>query len=195
MPGHTPREAVVNYRAPIARAIRTLNQEAFLVPGRDSYNYQVGARGYWRLGDEDGLRLTARDSDLSMRFHAEQHYRIVDCDPKRHEPELGCYRVTTLMYAYELTLNNSTLWQMHWHPIGESDEFRPHFHIAGGDDHPFSVKDHLPSSRHTVEDAVEWCILHGAEPADEKWADIIAETKGVHVLHRSWAMSPDEPHG
>lgn len=195
VPGHNPHEAVVNYRTPMARAIRTLNAEAFLVPGRDSYNFQLGAHGYWRLGDENGLRLTPHDSDLSMRFHAEQHYRIIECDPASHDPELGCYRVSTLMYAYELIVNNSTVWAMHWHPIGDSDEFRPHFHISGGDDQRFSVKDHLPSSRHTIEDAVEWCITHGAVPADENWADIVAETKGVHVLHRSWAMSPDEPRG
>jgi hypothetical protein len=195
VPGHTPYEAVENYRTPIVRAVKTLNPTAFLVPGRNSHNYQLGARGYWRLGDETGLRLTPHNPDLSMRFDAEQHYRIVECDPEKHEPELGCYRVTTLMYAYELTVNNSTAWQMHWHPVGDSDEFRPHFHISGSDDQPFSVKDHLPSGRHTIEDAVEWCITQGAVPADPKWADIIAETKGVHVLHRSWSIAPDEARG
>jgi hypothetical protein len=195
VPGHTPYEAVANYRAPISRALRTLNPEAYLVQGRSSYNYTVGAEGYWRLGDDEGLRLTARDSRQSMRFHAEQQYRIIDCDPAKHESELGCYRVTTLMYAYELTVDSSTVWSMHWHPVGDSDEFRPHFHIAGADDRPFSVKHHLPSSRHTIEDAVEWCIRHGAQPADGNWADVIAETKGLHVLHRSWSMTPNEPHG
>ena len=193
MPGHTPHEAVENYRGPIIRAVKTLNPTAFLVPGRQSYNYQLGAEGYWRLGNEDGLRLTPADGGSNMRFQAEHRYRIVECDPQKHDPDLGCYRVTTLMYAYELTADSVTLWQMHWHPDGRSDEFRPHYHISGDD--RFSVKDHLPSGRHTIEDAVEWCIRHGAVPADPKWDTVCAETKGVHVLHRSWSTSPDEPHG
>jgi hypothetical protein len=116
-------------------------------------------------------------------------------DPKKHVPELGRYRVTTLMYTYELVVDGSTVWSMHWHPDGQGAEFRPHYHLSGGDDHPFSVKDHLPSGRHTIEDAVEWCILHGAVAADDKWETVIAETKGVHVLHRSWSNTPNEPRG
>lgn len=163
--------------------------------GRNSFNYQLGAEGYWRLGDEEGLRLTPADGESRTRFHAEQQYRIVECDPKKHDPELGRYRVTTLMYTYELVVDGSTVWSMHWHPDGQGAEFRPHYHLSGGDDHPFSVKDHLPSGRHTIEDAVEWCILHGAVAADDKWETVIAETKGVHVLHRSWSNTPNEPRG
>ncbi|WKG03071.1 hypothetical protein [Mycolicibacterium sp. HK-90] len=193
MPGHSPYEAVENYRAPLIAAVKTLNPAAFLVPGRNSHNYQLGAEGYWRLGDEYGLRLSPKDPECrSMRFIAEQRYRIVECDPEKHEPELGSFRVTTLMYAYELAINDSTVWQMHWHPVGNSDEHRPHYHISG-DDH-FSVKHHLPSGRHTIEDAVEWCIQHGADPADPQWETVCAETKGVHVLHRSWSETPNEPH-
>lgn len=193
MPGNSAYEAVVNYRAPIVRAVRTLNPEAFLVPGRQSRNFQLGAEGYWRLGDEEGLRLTAADGVSSMRFQAEQAYQIVECDPDKHDPELGCYRVTTKMYAYELIVDGVTLWQMHWHPDGRSHEFRPHYHISGDD--RFSVKDHLPSARHTIEDAVEWCITHGAVAADPNWEAVCAETKGIHVLHRSWSMVPNEPRG
>lgn len=158
-----------------------------------SFNYQLGAEGYWRLGDEEGLSLTPANGVSSMRFQAEQAYQIVECDPRMHDPELGCYRVTTKMYAYELIADGVTLWQMHWHPVGKSPEFRPHYHIAGDD--PFSVKHHLPSGRHTIEDAVEWCITHGAVAHDPKWSTVCAETKGVHVLHRSWSMVPDEPRG
>lgn len=97
MPGHTPREAVENYRGPIRRAVKTLNSTAFLVPGRNSHNFQLGAEGYWRLGDEEGLRLTPRNGISHMRFQAEQSYRIVKCDPRKHDPELGSYRVKTLI--------------------------------------------------------------------------------------------------
>jgi hypothetical protein len=195
VPGRNPHEAVDNYRTPIVKAVKTLNQTAFLVPGRNSHNYTLGAEGYWRVGDEEGLRLTSADGESRMKFHAEQAYRIVECDPRKHDPELGCYRVTTLMYAYDLVVDDSTVWAMHWHPDGEGDEFRPHYHLSGCGGHPFSVKDHLPSGRHTIEDAVEWCVLHGAEPANKDWAHVIAETKGVHVLHRSWSNWPNEPHG
>ena len=89
-------------------------------------------------------------------------------------------------------MNDCTVWEMHWHPDGISDEYRPHLHLAA---EPFSAKHHLPTGRHTIEDAIEWCVTLGAKPADEKWADIIAETKGLHVLHRSWSIAPDQPYG
>ena len=90
------------------------------------------------------------------------------------------------MYAYEFIVDGVTLWAMHWHPDGQSEEFRPHYHLAGGEH--VSVRHHLPSGRHTIEDAVEWCIRYGAVAADPNWDKVCVETKDVHVLHRSWSV-------
>lgn len=161
---------------------------AHLIPSRGSHNYQLDAEGYWRLGDENGLLLRTNNRQTFV-FQAEQAYRIVKCDPRRHDPRLGEFRVTTLMYAYELTIDGGLAWRMHWHPDGRSAEWRPHYHLPG--------KDHLPSGRHTLEDAVEWCILFGAVPEvpKDEWTRRLAESKGVHELYRSWSMTPGEPRG
>lgn len=122
-----------------------------------------------------------------MVFYAEQAYKIVECDPAKHDMSLGPYRVTTTMYAYELTVDGYLAWQMHWHPDGQGDEYRPHFHLPG--------RDHLPSARHTIEDAVEWCIRYGAESVVEGWQARLAASKGLHELYRSWSVTPNEPRG
>ena len=188
VPGKTEQEAVQNYREPILHAVQCLSTTAFLIPGRHSYNYSVGAAGYWRLGDENGLRLKPASGDVhEMVFHAEQAYRIVECEPDKHETELGKFRVTTTMYAYELTIDGQMQWRMHWHPDGLSEEGRPHFHLPG--------RDHLPSPRHTIEDAIEWCVEYGAIPAVADWRDRLITSKTVHQLHRSWSEAPSETRG
>ncbi len=188
MPGKTEYEAVSNYREPILHAVQCLSSDAYLIPSPGSYNYSLGAEGYWRLGDENGLKLQPSSSEIGgMRFCAEQAYRIIECDPEKHEPELGCFRGTTTMYAYELTIDGEMAWQMHWHPDGVSEDPRPHYRLP--------AQNHLPNARHTIEQAVEWCIRYGAEPVVADWESRLAASRGVHELHRSWAVDPAEPRG
>lgn len=80
---------------------------------------------------------------------------------------------------------------MHWHPAGVSDEWRAHYHLSCGE----VCADHSPSSRHTIEDAVEWCIGFGAKPAvsEKKWTAALAKSKAKHEEHRSWSGTPDKP--
>lgn len=110
-------------------------------------------------------------------FRASMKYRFI-------EHEQG-YRVTTLEYIYSLSLADAELWDLHWHPVGDSPETRPHLHAsipnAG------SKRQHRPTGRMTFEDAVEWAILSGVPPAREDWAEIIEGSKAVHVKHRSWS--------
>jgi hypothetical protein len=184
VPGRTEYEAVQNYLTPVIDGIRVLSPTAHLIPSPGSRNYSVGAEGYWRLGDENGLALRSQDG-RTLTFTASQAYRIVECDPAKHDMSLGCYRVTTTMYMYGLASEGSKLWDIHWHPDGQGDEWRPHLHLPD--------REHLPTGRLTIEDAVEWCVRFGVEPVVKDWENRLALSKGLHELHRSWSGTPDEP--
>lgn len=109
-------------------------------------------------------------------FRASMKYKFVPLD--------GGWRVTTLEYIYSLGVADVQAWAMHWHPIGSSPETRPHLHITipnAGDKH-----EHRPVPRMTFEDAVEWVITSGVEPARGDWGDILRGSKELHVRHRSW---------
>jgi hypothetical protein len=71
--------------------------------------------------------------------------------------------------------------------LGEAGS-RPHFHLP-----PYGEHQHLRSSRHTLETAVQWCIEMGGAAVDG-WEQVLAETEGVHKLWRSWSddRPPDE---
>jgi hypothetical protein len=159
---------------------------AHLVGGSNFHNRKVNESAYWRLGQENGLLLASQD-DRTRRFHAEQAYRIIESEPQHQEA--GRFRVTTLFYAYELVVGGTSVWKMHWHPEGRSDEWRAHYHLSCGE----VCGDHLPSGRHTIEDAVEWCIRFGAKPAvddEEEWRKTLSHSKAKHEEYRGWAGTP-----
>ncbi|WP_423488166.1 hypothetical protein [Mycobacteroides sp. PCS013] len=186
MPGRSCHEAVEKYLEPIFNAVRILVSNAQLIGGPNFYNRQVGQSGYWRLGGEDGLRLRSNDG-RDRTFYAEQAYTIIESEPDRREA--GKFRVTTDEYAYNLTVDGIFVWKMHWHPEGRSEEWRAHYHLTCGE----IAGNHLPSGRHTIEDAVEWCIRFGAQPevSEERWADVLTMSKKKHELHRGWSGTPE----
>lgn len=109
-------------------------------------------------------------------FKASMKYRFV--------PHPEGWRVTTLEYIYSLGLVDAQLWAMHWHPVGDSHETRPHLHVAipnAGDKH-----EHRPVPRMTFEDAVEWVISSGVKPAREDWHQILSGSKDLHIQFRTW---------
>lgn len=182
MPGRNGYSAVQNYLDPIRNAMGILAVGPTIILGRKQ-EYDLGSEGYWRLGAEDGLQLKTANGTTAY-FQAEQAFKIVDVDPATQSTSLGKFRVTTLMYAYELRVDGIVEWQMHWHPQGKSPETRPHYHFAR---RPGA---HLPCARHTIEDAVEWCIEGGAVPTREDWAPRLLKTKEKHEEHRTWTDSP-----
>jgi hypothetical protein len=186
VPGRTAHEAVENYLDPIRQAVRLLVPTAHLVGGPNFHNRKVNESGYWRLGEENGLLLASKDGRV-RRFHAEQAYRIIESEPQYQEA--GKFRVTTLEYAYELVVDNTRIWKMHWHPEGRSDEWRAHYHLSCGE----VYGEHLPSGRHTIEDAVEWCIQFGATAAvddEDQWREMLSASKAKHEQHRAWGGTP-----
>lgn len=185
MPGRTPYAAVENYLDPLRKALGVLATHPTLILGKKQ-EYALNATGYWRLGAEDGLQLRF-DGGSAAYFQAEQQFRIVEVDPDGDNNRDDKYRVTTLMYAYELRVDGLVQWQMHWHPQGNSPETRPHFHLAS------KPGAHLPSGRHTLEDAVEWCVEEGATPTRTDWRQRLFETKEKHEEHRTWSDSPALP--
>lgn len=125
-----------------------------------------------------------KSAGTAAYFAAEQWYRIIEVDEERFPNANGKYRVTTLNYAYELRVDGLLEWQMHWHPQGDSYETRPHNHLAS---RPGA---HLPTARHTIEDAVEWCVEYGAVPTCDDWLERITESKVVHEDNRTWSDKP-----
>ncbi|QTJ65868.1 hypothetical protein HYG77_09855 [Rhodococcus sp. ZPP] len=182
MPGRKPFEAVKNYLDPIRDCVAVLGHPTLILA--KGQKYEVGAEGYWRLGAEDGLQLRMTNGSTAY-FEAEQAFRIVEIEPERRTGS-DRYRVTTLMYAYQLKIDGIVEWQMHWHPQGNSYETRPHYH--------FNRKPgaHNPCARHTIEDAIEWCVVEGAVPTTEGWPSILHASKQVHEDHRSWHDQPLE---
>jgi hypothetical protein len=156
-----------------------------LIGAKNFRDRRVGVESYWRLGEENALTLRSQDG-RSRTFYADQAYRIIESEPEY--PSAGQFRVTTLMYSYELVVDRTSVWQMHWHPDGQSHEWRPHYHLSCGD----LCGDHLPSGRHTIEDAVEWCIRFGAFPAvdEREWHGVLAASKARHERYRGWAGTP-----
>lgn len=181
MPGRNPYQAVQNYLDPIRECLGVLGHPT-LILGRD-LKYELGAEGYWRLGAEDGLQLRVGGGSTGY-LEAEQAFRIVETDPERRSGAAERFRVTTTMYAYQLRIDGIVEWQMHWHPQGKSPENRPHYHLHS---RPGA---HLPSARHTIEDAIEWCVGAGAETTTSRWEEILLESKKVHQQHRSWDDQP-----
>jgi hypothetical protein len=97
------------------------------------------------------------------------------------------YRVSTRYYNYRVKLDNGDheiLW--HWHPIGNSDERRPHIHP------PFDLKAHMPGPRYALEDVIESCIELGAKHGCDDWRKRLAVTGGRHKKHQTWTNAPGE---
>ncbi|MGV0154965.1 hypothetical protein ACSW29_16685 [Rhodococcus sp. GB-02] len=185
MPGRKPFEAVQNYLDPIRACLGVLGHPT-LILGR-GVKYELDADGYWRLGAEDGLQLRMANGSTAY-FAAEQAFRIVEVESARRTTA-NRYRVTTLMYAYELKIDGIVEWQMHWHPHGNSYETRPHYHFNR---RPGA---HNPCARHTIEDAIEWCVNEGAQPTTERWREILQTNKQLHEEHRTWSDMPEQSEG
>lgn len=179
MPGRTPQEAFRAFIDPLIAATACIGT-AKIVP----------SPGAQHLTDrEHSWALNALGGGLVFKggfcFKASMKFRYV-------EHEVG-WRVTTLEYIYSLTVGDAEAWQMHWHPVGKSPEVRPHLHAAVG---PAGTKrQHLPTSRMTYEDAIEWLIAQDiATPTTDKWADILGASKAVHVQYRSWSGDGPSPY-
>ena len=121
-------------------------------------------------------------------FFAQQRFELVPTTEDVHPDYRQLpYRVSTRDYNYRLKLDDGgheIRW--HWHPVGHSDEARPHIHPS------FNLKAHIPGPRYTLEDVIEACIELGASHACEDWRERLAETGGRHKRHRTWATDPNE---
>lgn len=184
MPGNSPYEAVDAFLKPLQRAISCLGSAKISTSPRGKHQPEM-LHG-WTLNDGAGMAVQTRDGGGRLGvFKASMHYEIVLSDD-RHE---GKWRVSTRGYAYELVgAGDQKTWSMHWHPVGRSGITSPHFHLP-----PYGEHQHLRSSRHTLEAAVQWCIEMGGAAVDG-WEQVLAETEGVHKLWRSWSddRQPDE---
>lgn len=141
----------------------------------------------WALNGTRGMAF----SD-GWHFEAQMHYQLIEA------PEVGGWRVRTLGYRYQLALQGTHLWRIHWHPTVTSGYHLPHLHLNLGRPGEVPVDtmgQHHPTGRMTLEDAVEWVFNAGISPARDDWAEIINRSRDRHVLHRTWATFPPRQGG
>lgn len=177
MPGRNPQQAVDAFLQPLRDALRLLDGVAkILVSPKDGY--RVGQRYSWQLNGADGVDLGAVG-----RFIASMEFEIIDTDPAGNEYGHP-YRVTTRSYHYKLRgRDGDDQWRMHWHPDGRSRVKVPHLH------RPPDLKQHWPTGRLTLENAVAWCIESGAAVVGgdrERAQNELALIEAPHRLYRSW---------
>jgi hypothetical protein len=177
MPGRTSREAVEEFLRPLRDALNLLDGVSKLSVSPKG-GYRKGVRYTWVLNGADGMDL----GPVGL-FIASMEFEVVDTDPTRNE--FGHpLRVTTRSYHYKLRGRNEVdLWRIHWHPEGRSRVTVPHLH------RPPDMKQHWPTGRMTLENAVGWCVVAGAavraENADQTLNEL-AVIEAPHRLNRTW---------
>lgn len=175
MPGRTPAEAYRAFIEPLEAAIACLGTAKVT---RSHDGMRPGGIRAWSLNGGSGMALSG-----AMLFEASMHYEIV--------PFAAGWRVTTHAYMYGLLHRGEECFAIHWHPAGRSPHRGPHVHLplegARGD----IRKQHLPTGRMTLEDAVAWAVAFGAAPVRDDWAEILDGSRALHVQHRSWNADPE----
>jgi hypothetical protein len=181
MPGRTAAEAIRNYIDPIQRAVSCFGGHGNICVSSRVFTY--GDFGAWSLNDPaQGMTLPQFGT-----FYAQQRFELVKTTEKEHaDPEREPYRVSTREYIYKLAMNTGVVVEWRWHPLGRSDERRPHMHPS------FDRKAHMPGPRIAIEDVIEGCIQVGAPTSCEDWKDRLLETGSTHKLYRTWVDEPPE---
>jgi hypothetical protein len=136
----------------------------------------------WTINAERGMPFPG-----GWRFEAQMHYEMVQGAFSRE------WKVKTHGYRYQLALQGTHLWRIHWHPTVTSGYDLPHLHLnlgAPGEVPLATMEKHHPTGRMSFEDAVEWVFNVNIEPAREDWTDVLNRSRELHVQHRSWSTRP-----
>lgn len=162
---------------PLRDALKILDGVAKVLVGPKG-GYRQGVTYSWVLNGADGMDLAA-----AGRFIAGMEFEIIDADPTRNE--FGHpFRVTTKSYHYKLRSRDGVeQWLMHWHPAGRSRVTGPHLHL------PPDLKQHWPTGRLTLENAVGWCVESGAAVTTASTSlaqEQLAMIEAPHRLYRTW---------
>lgn len=163
---------------PIRRAVACLGTAHVTVsPG----GHAPGGTRAWSINLDQGLAL--RDG---WHLEAQMHYEVIRTDDGQE------WRVTTRAYRYRLAHLGHDKVRMHWHPTGKSPYVLPHLHLPEMTA-TTGEKGHLPVSRLTFEDLVEWAIGLGVTPARTDWKSVLDASRALHLQHRTWSDQPPPP--
>lgn len=177
MPGRTPAQAVEAFLEPLRDALRVLGGVAKILVSPKG-GFRKGERYSWILNGASGM-----DLGVAGRFIAEMEFEIIDTDSTKNE--FGHpFRVTTRSYHYKLRGRDGVdQWRMHWHPEGRSRITTPHLH------RPPDLKQHWPTGRLTLENAIGWCVESGASvtcDSTQQAQERPTLIEAPHRLYRSW---------
>lgn len=181
MPGATPYEAVRAFLEPFQENLAILDGNGQINSTRKG-GYALGHEYAWVINAGCGMTLP----NLGL-FTASMSFEIVETGSGSGPDR---YRVTTRSYNYRLRHDDhGDLWRCHWHPEGVSKHKRPHLHFP-----PHFTA--LETPRVSFEFVLRWCMDHGAALTVEREEAerMLSLTEGLHQLHRSWSVDPDQPH-
>lgn len=182
MPGRTVPEALTAFIDPIQSAVACL--------GSAKISLSPGARGdidtahAWTLNSDDGMRHGR------LGFRPRMRFRYLKLDPEKAEPGHK-WRVTTMGYMYEITMDEEPIVDYHWHPDSNP---RPHQHFGAAvlaPDGVITPRTHLATGRTSIEDMVRLLLAELKwKPAVDDWEGKPALSEGVFRLYSSWRDQP-----
>ena len=171
MPGRTPAAAFRAFIEPLQAAAACLGNAKWVASEGGSTGdagvHAVALNGFNGMALNDGFHL-----------EAVIRYEFVMKD--------GQHAVSTRGYMYTLRHLGKEVFSIHWHPDGKSEYKMPHAHLPIAVGSKLVTKQHMPTGRMTFEHAVEWAINFGVTAARGDWPRILADTRDVHIKHRSW---------
>lgn len=178
MPGRTPYAATQAFLDPLKSSLGCLGSVHLNISpgGRD----QTGKVHVWSI---DNFELSNH-----MLLNASMHYEIVPFNTGERK-----WRVSTRGYLYGLCARGGQeLLSAHWHPVGMSPYTDPHWHIGAagiGEGGVWPAREHLRSSRISVEQMIRHAISFGANGSDD-WEARVDKSEAVFEEFRTWHDTP-----
>jgi hypothetical protein len=180
--GKTPKQAVLNFVAPLREALGCVTASG------------IALRGSYVVGELYGLTVNAGEPVIvyrasaqgHMRLSISQHYRIVEAEGDR-----GPYKVETRGYMYSVENDASQeVIAFHWHPEGSSHVALPHLHLGYGAQIGLTelTEAHVPTGRISMEEFLRFAIeTFQLRTRRTDWRSVMNRTNALFKKWQTWA--------
>ena len=173
MTARTPKDAARAFQGPIQKAFG-----CFLDCHVQVTTHSVETPGILMLNYGKPAALPGSGS---LSISSTIHYRIVEVATTggRSVP-----KVTTDGWIHTLFAGGDEVLGYHWHPADTPGVQHPHFHYEHG-------KEHFPTGRILVEDALQAAVELGALPRDtSKWEAVRDMNRTAFLADATWGTGP-----